>query len=548
MPTRTGDATADLLAVLREHCPQVAEETLQELASAAAALGQAAAEAGAAAEGGDRLRWSRLTLGEIPFIQDLVTTTKAPVEVVAAVLEFVAGILDVVSKLLLAIPDPYRALILAAYQILKDIVDDLLASGAYVYFDAPGLMSNIATLTDLGMAKPDLPTWVAGDKPKPQDPPADGFQSWAFRFQQSFDDPGDLDRPVFSDGAPIEALFIVGTAPQLPDLAAMGPLFEKLFDLTAFSKAWEHFAAGFPEWPDDPDRARLRGTSVHPDWKGWRLRDIGPPTYPLRYLEKLPELLKALLLNVDNIVDLLKKLIEAVKAKIEVLRQIIEVLQQIIDTLKALNATGLAALVVVSDEGVEGLVKAFLEAEDRPGTFTDEEGNVFSAPAVAGVCLLTGTSEIVPANAVPIWELFGQGRSMEQAYAGLTSDWQSLEDQAKAAADDTAALATEAWEGMENGGTDPSSAGIKGLWGGLTETYEEQRDDVLGVLGMTEEEADERARSDRGALVGGLEQALAEGTRLDPVVLAHLEATRRARRRGRRSLAMSFGSRLPEQP
>lgn len=552
MPTRTGNATADLVALLRRSCPNVAQETLERLAFAVAALDDAAGPAGGdGGDGGDgadgtRLRWSKLTLGDIPGVKEFVTTAKAPIEVVNAVLQFVAGILEVVSNLLIAIPDPYRALILAAYQILKDIVDDLLASGAYVYFDAPGLTSNVATLTDMGMAQPDLPKWVAGDKPKRVDPPADGFQQWAFRFKQSFDDAGDHNRPVFSDGAPVEALFIVATAPQLPDLAAIGPLFEKLFDVKAFGKAWEHFAAGFPSWPDDPDRSRLRGTSVHPDWVAWRLRDIGPDTYPLRELEKIPEALLKLLMNVDDIVGLLKKLIAAVKAKIEVLRQIIEVIQQIIDALAALTATGLAALVVVSDEGVEGLVKAFLEAEKRPNT--DAEGNVLTANAVIGVCLLTGTSELVPANAVPIWELFGQGRSMSQAYSGLTKDWQSLQDKAEAAAADTEALATRAWEGMENGGTDPSSAGIKGLWGGLTETYEEQRDEVLGVLGLTEAEADERTKSGRSALMAGLEQALAEGSHLNPVVLAHLEATRRARRRGRRSLAMSFGPRLPEQP
>ena len=68
---------------------------------------------------------------------------------------------------------------------------------------------------------------------------------------------------------------------------------------------------------------------------------------------------------------------------------------------------------------------------------------------------------------------------------------------------------------------------------------------MLAALGLTEEEADELARSNRTGLVTGLEQAMAEGTPLDPVVLAHIEATRRARRRGSRSLAMAYGSRRP---
>jgi hypothetical protein len=555
MPTRSGDPTAELLALLREHCPEVAEETLARLATAAVALGGADGAGGAAGTAGGtaeeaRLRWSRLTLGGIPEVEQLVAAASAPVEVIAAVLEFVAGILDVISALLIAIPDPLRALILAAYQILKEIVDDLLSSGAYVYFDAPGLLSNIATLTELGMAEPELPRWVAGDKPPAPDRPADSFQQWAYRFRQSFDDAGDLDRPTFSDGAPVEALFIVATAPQLPDLAALGPLLATLFDLQAFGKAWEDFAATFPEWPDDPDRYRLRASSVSPDWRAWKLRDVGPPDYPFRYLEKLPELLKALLLNVDDVIALIKALVKAVRDKIDVLREIVKVLQQIIDMLKALTATGLHALVVVTDEGVDGLVKAFLEAEHRPNT--DKDGNVLTANSVLGVCLLAGTSEVVPANALPVWALFGQQRSMDQAWSGLTHDWDSLKATAKDTAKDTAALAGTAWQGMENGGDTPADLGIEGLWGKLTDTsaakYRQERDAVLGLLGMSEGEADEHARANRAELVARLEQATAEGARLDPVVLAHLEVTRRARRRGRRSLATAYGPRPPQAP
>ena len=56
---------------------------------------------------------------------------------------------------------------------------------------------------------------------------------------------------------------------------------------------------------------------------------------------------------------------------------------------------------------------------------------------------------------------------------------------------------------------------------------------------------DELAKSGRSDLIESLEQMLQEGSRLHPEVLAHIEATRRARRRGRRSLAQAFGSRPP---
>jgi hypothetical protein len=552
MATGTGDATADLLALLRAHCPDVAEETLAKLAGAAAALD-------AAGDGDGRpLRWSSLTLGGLEEIRTIVTTVRSPVQVVSAVLDFVAGILEVISKLLIAIPDPFRALILAAYELLKSIIDDLLGSGAYVYFDAPGLLSNTVTLRDMGVREPELPRWVAGDRPLTPDRPADGFEQWAHRFRQSFDDAGDQQRPMFSDGAPVEALFIVATAPQLPDLAALASSLAQLLDLKAFGKAWDQFASTFPELPDDPDVSRLRFTPVHPDWKSWRLRDIAPQAdYPLRFLEKLPDWLLALLLdNAGNIVDLIKALVDAVRAKVDLLREIIEVLDQIIDALNALTGTGLHALVVVTDAGVDGLVDAFLEAENRPGTVLvdPDTGEVVTPPetgvpmtafAVAGVCLLAGTSEVVPANALPVWALFGQGQSIDQAYAALTADWAALEGQYEKAVEDTEALATDAWKGLEQGRDSPSDLGLEGLWGGLTDTFDEQGEAVLGALGLTQEEADELARSNRTGLVTGLEQAMAEGTPLDPVVVAHLEATRRARRRGSRSLAMAYGSRRP---
>ena len=80
-----------------------------------------------------------------------------------AVLEFVKGVLQVISAFLLAIPDPIRALIMAAYQLLREIVDNFLNTGAYLYVDAPGVTSTLAALEDLGLDPPEPPKWLAGD-------------------------------------------------------------------------------------------------------------------------------------------------------------------------------------------------------------------------------------------------------------------------------------------------------------------------------------------------------------------------------------------------
>ncbi len=551
MATRSANAIGDLYALLAERCPEVAAKLLdaEGLARVLASgdgggvgTGDGAGDGGPlppgavtveevlAALAASEPRWHPLVLGDIPGVNEFVTIAKAPLEVIAAVLKIVAGILDVISKFLLAFPDPFRALILAAYTLLKEIVDDFLNSGGYVYYDAPGLTSNFATLEEMGVEIPPPLKWVAGDAPPPPKPPTDGFQHWAHRFEQSFDDPGDDQRPVFSDGAPVQALFIVATAPQLVNILKILPILEKLFDLTAFKKAFENFEL----LADDKDRAQLRGDPVAPDWTARRLRDIGPPDYPLRKLEKIPEYLKTLLLAVDNIIGLIKKLVEAIQSKVELLLELVKIIEAVIDLIKALSATGLHALGVTTDEGVKGLKKAFLEAKNRPNT--DDQGNVLTANAIVGVCLLQGTT-----NILPVWALLAEGKSFEDAYQGAYDDWKALGEQGLQALKDTKALAVESFEGEQLGTGTPVDLGIKGLWGEFSDTYNEQKDATLQALGITEEEADEKARSGRNTLISGLEQAAAEGTPLDPRVLGQIEATRRARRRGSRSLAMAYG-------
>ena len=151
------------------------------------------------------------------------------------------GILDAISALLIDITDPFRALIMAAYEILKDIIEDFLGSGAYLYTDAPGLVTTQAALVNLGMKEQPIDPWLAGGTPRVAAAPEDGFGAWAARFRQSFDDAGDDHRPTFSDGAPVTAVFIVAAAPQLPDLARFTSLFSTLLDTSKFEKAVDDF-------------------------------------------------------------------------------------------------------------------------------------------------------------------------------------------------------------------------------------------------------------------------------------------------------------------
>jgi hypothetical protein len=542
MPTTTADeSTAELLAALRAACPDVADETFAAVAAMLGVPPEGIPTPPAGEGSTDALRWEHLVLGDIPGLKELLSVVSSPLQVIAAILDFLAGILDILSALLLDILDPMRALVLAAYEILRSIIEDLLNSGAYLYADLVGLPFPAITRPVLP-ASGDKPPWIPGGPPLAVPPRAVGFDAWAARFKASFDDPGDLQRPTFSTGAPVEAVFIVGTAPDLAGAGGLLKLLEMLFDVKSFGKAWDSFAKTFPASPPDPQRARARQKSAAPDWRSWRLRDIAPPDYPLEKLMWLPWLLKALLLNVDGIIGLLRKLAAAVKEKANMLRRLVAILQAIIDAIQALAATGLHVLTVTTDSGVEGLTQAFLSAQDRPGVVIDADGTVHQADLVAGVCLLAGTTSVLP-----IWGLLGHHQGMAGAYSSLIDQGKALGAEAEKRWADTKALATGAWEGTGTPGTSATSQGARqlgvGLWEKLRATGEETYNNVLHLLGLTDEQVRTMSEESAAQLAAMLGQLSVQGrVRLDPRVLAHIEASRRAGETGNRSLAA--GARL----
>jgi hypothetical protein len=68
---------------------------------------------------------------------------------------------------------------------------------------------------------------------------------------------------------------------------------------------------------------------------------------------------------------------------------------------------------------------------------------------------------------------------------------------------------------------------------------------VLERLGISAEELEAWAAEEPTRVAAAVDQARAEGAPIDPRVLAHLEASRRAGGRGNRSLAAALGLRDP---
>ncbi|RKH13886.1 hypothetical protein D7X74_21005 [Corallococcus sp. CA047B] len=479
------------------------------------------------AEGGDGTgastepSWRPLVLAAPPGLEQLVSIVKPPLQVIIAVLQFVQALLQALAAILLGLPDPFRALILAAYALLKDIIDDLLNAGAYLYADAPGIGPTETNLAETGFI-PNLPKdFKAGFALERPPVTPDAFARWAGRFTASFDDPGDDARPVVTDGAPVQAVFIVMAAPSLDALRQALYLIGKLFNISAFKKAFEKY----PKGAVDPRRSRVRSRSVKPDWKSARMRDLFPDLEKLRIL---PEALKSLLLSVDNLAGLIRSLAAAMQDKVQVLLKLAQAVQAVVDLLDALKSAGMYALPVSTLGGVEGLKQAFLQAKNRP-----------PGGYVGGICLLASGPNL--AKAALLWEMLGQSPAMELAEGNLT-----LEDAAKQLAGSKAAQVLEA-----------SANEVKDAWGNLKTASQTQADAFLEALdnapagfaeavGRTPQELVDGARRARSSLVEALEQAKGQLPTSENIE-AGIAATKQAQRRGGRSLAMGFGGPGPSE-
>jgi hypothetical protein len=372
----------------------------------------------------DGTSWQPLILVKPPGLDALVGIVKPPLQVISALLQVVAALLDILSAILMGIPDLFRALIMAAYTLLKGILDDIFGAGFYAYLDAPGITSGerVVKVTgpkgaeDFGVPANPKDAFVHGMQgdPPPVTPP-DPFDKWASRFSESFDDPGDEHRPIFSAGAEIKAVFVMTYAPSLDALRQALYLLGALFNLKPFTDAVDNYTPG-----PDPDLSAARKHPIAPDWVSASLKDLFPP---LRDLQSLAESLKGLLLSGLGITDLISGMVAAIKAKVKTLQDLVAVIEAVIALLDALKSTGLYRLAVSTSDGVPGLKRGFLTAKNRPGAQPPNPSPDAPPPPppagfIGGVCFLMGGPGM---NGEYLSKILGTDGALDQ----LKSAWEA---------------------------------------------------------------------------------------------------------------------------
>ncbi len=471
--------------------------------------------------------WRPLVLASIPGLDQLVSIVSPPLRIIAALLQTLASLLQLLASVLIGVADPFRALILAAYELLRDIINDLINTGAYLYADAPGIIPREVPLSESGIYLEPGRDFRAGQALEPPPIVPDGFQKWAGRFVASFDDPGDLNRPVITEGAPVQAVFLVVATPSLEALRQALYLLGRLINVDAFEQAFERYRRGSA----DPRRSQARSASVKPDWEAARLRDLFPQ---LQGLLQIPETLRGLLLAVNDLTTLLKNLASAMQDKAKLLLKLAEAVQSIIELLEALKTSGLYALPVATQGGIPALKEAFLKAPNRP-----------PGGYIGGVCLLAAGPNLAKASL--LWELLGLGTVMDAMEGELTL--KELGERVRQGALGPAVASVE--QAMQGG-----KEAVEQFWDktqenadAFVEALREAGPGFAAAVGRTPEELVEIGRRARATGVEILEQAevlapLPENVREN--IARGIAETQRARRRASRSIAMGLGTPGPD--
>ena len=295
-------------------------------------------------------------------VADLITQIGSVSDSVATAAETIATAVEALSELIIDVSDPLQVVIDALIMALENTVLDTLSTGIYFYYDSEGY---------------------------PFTPPR-GFISWRGRFERSFDDPADSEKPDFSPTAEIGAIMIIGGANDLPSLALLLGSLGQLFGLQAYIDAYSRFLDN--AFGDEPLDDLADGIPAAPDWYSITAGEAIPP---LQNLASAVQSVIGLLKVASAFSAMLTQLAQALNDKAETLREIADQIDAILDQILAvLQYSGLYVTTLESTSGIEGIKDALDSAGDPPGLQADSY--------VVGVCLLTGMADYSK-----LLELFG---------------------------------------------------------------------------------------------------------------------------------------------
>lgn len=174
----------------------------------------------------------------------------------------------------------------------------------------------------------------------------------------SFDDLGDVNRPIFSNAVEVSAIGFMATAPGLDQFKSIIEEFIKVFEIPDWSLSLYRFN----------EISSVTVPSVLPDWKSVRLNSFSPMDQVQKTLIGILETVKGFQITAD---DSLQDLIDIMKARAEHLDKISNDLNDLANAIQ--KATGVFTLNIPIGVGGTERIKAelrdtFLECQKNQYT------------------------------------------------------------------------------------------------------------------------------------------------------------------------------------
>ena len=292
--------------------------------------------------------WKPFTLQMIPGMPDALEVIGEAAGTLSGLLDGLSALIDTLSGIVSGDLDPINAS-LVGLQELADQLHALLNSGVYFYLDKG-------------------PYFVGGEP--------DGLTGFITRWEDSFDDLGDSDRPPpVGEGASVSAMIFLVGGNDLPTLRPLLWALGNLFNVPALVVADIEMPKDYPEFIED-------GISTPPDWKSMKLSSV---LSPFEKLEQALQKAVGLLAVGASYAKMLNDLARLIASKATALSMLSDQTEELADDITLLIETEGVHFLQVEAPTIVDLVQAVKDAEDTP----ELDGNAF----VTGVCLLGETAD-----------------------------------------------------------------------------------------------------------------------------------------------------------
>jgi hypothetical protein len=282
--------------------------------------------------------------------------------------------------------------------------DDVYAAKLTQYFQARyiGGATNVTALSTTASISPNQ---------------GNSWTKFIQRITNSFTDPGDLQRPVFTDSC--AAVILVAGAPSLAEFTTIITQVRKLFPSTteldniagsllraslqgvgplwAYPEVWPASLLNDPKLVP-PHRAKtlLTPNSTPPDWRTFRFSDIDFLSGMFELVNNVLTAITALLKTGANSKTSLLALVNAISTKVQKLQALVAQIDSLLQNINdILGATGIYALYVSTGSGTTDLVNQIKQADASQVPFSVKTTTGTQQDAfLTGICLLAGGPEV----------------------------------------------------------------------------------------------------------------------------------------------------------